>query len=94
MQITLDIPDSLAEHFIASGKEPSRAALETLLVEGYRTGAIFEGEIRHALGYGTPMQVHALLNEHDVPLDFTIEDLEKDRETMRRLSEREASVAA
>ena len=94
MQITLDIPDNLAEHFIATGKDPARASLETLLVEGYRVGVVFEGAIRRALGYGTPMQVHALLNEHDVPLNYTIEDLERDRETFRSLQVLETSAAA
>ncbi len=32
MQVTLDIPDTLAAQLIAAGKDPARAALEALNV--------------------------------------------------------------
>ena len=94
MQVTLEIPDTYAAELTAAGKDPARVALEALLVEGYRSRLLSEGQIRHTLGYGTRMQVHALLKEHEVPLDYTIEDLEQDRETMRSLRKTETSAAA
>jgi predicted HTH domain antitoxin len=83
MQVTLDIPDNLAEQLIAAGKDPSREALEALAVEGYRTQRLTESEVRQMLGYETRMQVHALLKEHDVYLHYSLEDLETDAETSR-----------
>jgi len=94
MQVTFDIPDTLAAELTASGKDPARTALEALLVEGYRNRQIFEGEIKRILGYGTRMQVHALLKEHDVPLNYGVEDLEQDRETLRRMRDRKSPNAA
>ena len=94
MDVTLTIPDALAEKLSNAGEDPARAALEALLVEAYRTRMLSEGEIKRILGYGTRMQVHALLKEHDVPLDYTIEDLEQDRETHRRLREIQSKSAA
>jgi predicted HTH domain antitoxin len=85
MQVTLEIPDSLADAFTAAGQTPARAALEALAVEGYRTGTLYEGDIRTLLGYQTPMEVHTLLQQHGVPLDYTEEDLEQDLETLRGL---------
>jgi predicted HTH domain antitoxin len=81
MQVTLDIPDNLAEQLIAAGKDPSREALEALAVEGYRTQRLTESEVKQMLGYGTRMQVHALLKEHDVYLHYSLEDLETDAKT-------------
>ena len=78
MLVTLDIPDNLAEQLIAAGKDPSREALEALAVEGYRTQRLTESEVKQMLGYGTRMQVHALLNEHNVDLNYTMEHLQQD----------------
>jgi predicted HTH domain antitoxin len=94
MEVTLTIPDTFIERLIAAGKDPARVALEALLVEGYRTRTLSEGEIKRILGYGTRMQVHALLKEHDVPLDYTIEDLEQDMETLRNFRKAESKSAA
>jgi len=93
MQVTLDIPDALAAQMTAAGKDPARAALEALLVEGYRQRLLFEGEIKRILGYGTRMQVHALLKEHNVPNNYDVEEFERDLETSRMLSEREVTAA-
>jgi predicted HTH domain antitoxin len=94
MQVTIDIPDTLAAQLTAAGKDPARAALEALLVEGYRTGTLTSGQIKRILGYGTRMQVHALLKEHDVPLSYGVEEYKQDLETLRTLREREVSNAA
>jgi len=94
MQVTLDIPDALADQLRAAGKDPARAALEAVLVEGYRTRQLSEGQIKRILGYGTRMQVHALLSEHGVPLNYGIEQLNQDIETIRRMEAREMASAA
>ena len=78
MQVTFDIPDTLAAQIIAAGKEPSRAALELLAVEGYRTRKLSENEVRTMLNFSTSMQVHALLKQHDVYLNYSLSDVEQD----------------
>jgi hypothetical protein len=85
MQVIFDIPDTLANQLTAAGKEPSREALEVLAVDGYRNHRLFEEEIRIMLGYQTRMQVHALLKEHGVDLNFSVEDFQKDVATLDRL---------
>jgi hypothetical protein len=94
MQVTIDIPDSFAEQLAAAGKDPARSALEALLVEGYRTGQLNSGQIKRALGYGTRMQVHELLAEHNVPLNYGMDQIDQDIETIRRLEAKEKSIAA
>jgi hypothetical protein len=89
MQVTVTIPDDLAGCLVGAGCDPSRTALEALAVEGYRTMRLTEGQVKRMLGYGTRMQVHALLKEYDVPLTYRIEDLEQDIAASDRfLSER------
>jgi hypothetical protein len=78
MQVTVTIPDDLAAQLTAAGKDPARAALEALAVEGYRAGRLSENEVRVMLGYETRMQVHALLKEHDVYLNYSMSDIEQD----------------
>jgi predicted HTH domain antitoxin len=85
MQVTLNIPDSLAAHLIDAGKDPSQAALEAVAVEGYRTGRLTESEVRQMLGYETRMQVHALLAEHNVDLHYTAEHLQQDIDASNKL---------
>jgi len=41
-----------------------RRALEALAVEGYRTGALTETQIKRLLGFESRLQVHSLLKEH------------------------------
>jgi predicted HTH domain antitoxin len=94
MQVTFEIPDTIAAQLTAAGKDSARVALEALMIEGYRTRMLSEGQIKRILGYGTRMQVHALLKEHDVPLDYGVEELQQDIETIRRLETRESSAAA
>ena len=83
MQITLDVPDEIAEGL----EDLPRALLESFAVEGYRSGKLTEEQVRRILGYGTRMQVHGFLKEHGVYLNYGREDLEQDIQTLRQLRE-------
>lgn len=85
MQVILDIPEEFAAQIIPAGKDPAREALELLAIEGYRTGHLSESEVRRMLAFESRLDVHALLKEHGIPLHFSLEDLEQDRQTMNRL---------
>jgi len=89
MQVTLDIPDNLAAQMVSGGENLTRAALEALAVEGYRTERLSESEIRHLLGYETRMEVHAFLKEHGAYLHYSVAELERDRVTAQRLRSRQ-----
>jgi Uncharacterised protein family (UPF0175) len=85
VQITLDIPDELAAQITSEGRDISRAALEALAVEGYRTERLSEWEIKRLLGFETRMDVHAFLKEHGAYMHYSVADLERDRESALRL---------
>ena len=89
MEITIHIPDDLARSLGSAGGDLSRRTLEALAIDGYRSGKLTEEQVRRILGYGTRMQVHGFLKEHDVYLNYGPEELEQDMQTLRHLRERE-----
>jgi hypothetical protein len=89
MQITLELPEDIAQGMESKWKDLPRAALESLALEAYRSRAITATQLRRLLAFETRMQVDAFLKEHEV-YDFTAADFEQDRETLRQLPVREA----
>jgi hypothetical protein len=56
-----------------------------LRLEGYRSRVLSEEQIRRLLRFESRFEVQALLKERGVSLNYTLEDLEADRERHRRL---------
>jgi len=52
--------------------------LESLALEAYRERLIGEARLQRWLGLATRLEAHAFLKEHGVPLNYTLEDLERD----------------
>jgi len=88
MQITLDLPEDIAEGLESTWKDLPRAALESLALEAYRSRALSAAQLRRLLGFETRMQVDAFLKEHEI-FDYSVTDFEKDRETLRDLRMRQ-----
>jgi predicted HTH domain antitoxin len=78
MRVSFDIPDAMAVQISDAGMDPARAALEAVAVEGYRSRALSEAEVRRLLSFETRMEVHALLAAHDVPLHYNEEHVRQD----------------
>jgi predicted HTH domain antitoxin len=83
MQVQIDLPEDIANAFRAGGQDIGRAAAESLALEGYRTGRLSEEQMRRLLGFESRLQVHAFLNDHQVYLNYSEDDLEHDLETAR-----------
>lgn len=84
MNITVEIPDDLAERLGAKG-DLSRRALEGLALEEFKLGHLTKPELRRLLGFGTRAKLDAFLTAHEVFGTFTQEDLERDRQDLQRL---------
>jgi len=78
----------VASQLLVRGKDLSRTALEALALDAYRTELLSESQVLRMLGFETRMEVHAFLKEHGVYLNYSFEDLERDRETSRSLRAR------
>ena len=85
MRVTLDLPDDISAALEDRWRNIPHQALEALAVEGYRTGALSENQVRRLLGFESRFYVHALLKEHRVPLRYTEEDVERDLAAHREL---------
>ena len=82
MQVTVDIPDEMAHRLIPEGIDPARRALESIAIEGYRSGALTTSQTRRLLGFETRYELEGFLKAHNVwEHAYSLEDLERDRET-------------
>jgi len=80
MEITVHLPDDFTAH-----PEPGRAALESLAIEGYRTGALSHYQASQLLGL-TRFEFDAFLKDRRVyDRAYGVDELNEDRETMRQL---------
>ncbi len=86
MTITLKLPEDIAKELSKRGRDLSRAALESLALDGYRSGSLSEEQVRRMLGLGSRFAVHAFLKEHETHLDYTAKDLAHDLATARSLN--------
>lgn len=85
MQLTVEIPDDLAKRLSTCGRDFSRRALEALAAEEFRQGRLHKPDLRRLLGFETSDQIDTFLKAHEVWLDYTIEDLERERAGLGRL---------
>jgi len=85
MHVEIDLPDDISESLRAQWGDVSRQAREVLAVEGYRTGALSETQVKRFLGFETRLQVHAVLKKHRVPYRYSEVELQEDLATHREL---------
>jgi len=84
MDLMLRIPDTLAERLGAAG-EIERRALEALAIEEFRLGRLSRHDVRELLGFATRGELDVFLTSRGVFGSYTREDLERDRQDLRRL---------
>jgi len=84
-QLMIELPEELLVALASSGSDLPRAAFEAIALEAYRERKLSAAQLRRLLGYQTRMEVDSFLKEHGVELEYTLEDLERDREAHRRL---------
>jgi predicted HTH domain antitoxin len=85
MKVTIQLPEDISAALAGQWDNVPRRSLEAIAVEGYRTGALTEAQVRRLLELETRFQVHALLKEHQVPLRYTEADVEDDLSVHREL---------
>ena len=80
MQITVELPDDIAQH-----ADPGRVALQTLAIEGYRSEKLTHYQASQLLGL-TRFEFDGFLKDRNIyDHAYGIEDLEQDLETLRQL---------
>ncbi len=84
MHLSLEIPDEIANRLALSGGDLSRRALEGFALEELRAGRITETQLREMLGLAR-IQLDGFLKAHGIYQDYTVEDFEEERQTLKRL---------
>jgi hypothetical protein len=83
--VTLDIPATLAERLgIEDAADLSRLALEALTIDALRQKRIDESEAGRILGITDRYARDGFLKQHGIDLDYTWEDLERERGAFRQ----------
>ncbi len=85
MQITIEIPEDVARQMEAKWGNLRQRTLETLAVEGYRSGVITAGQVRRMLNLSCRYEVDGFLKERGAYLDYTEADLEQDIQVLNKL---------
>ena len=83
MEIVLNLPTDIAEDLARKWTDLPRAALESLALEGYRSGALTHAKLRRLLGFGSRVEGDGFLKEHGVYLEYTLDDAERDTANSR-----------
>jgi hypothetical protein len=85
MHVTIELPDELAQRLQAKWQAPlPHYVRERLLMEAYRDDLLSTREVQELLGLDDRFAVYDLCKKYDIVL-YTLEDLERDRETAHQL---------
>ena len=82
--ITIEFPDTIIQELAPSSGEISRRVLEAVVLEGHRTERYTRGEVAQLLGLSWH-ETEEFLAEHGVPYQYTLEDLDEDRQALNRV---------
>jgi predicted HTH domain antitoxin len=85
MNVAIEIPDDIARQLQARSGGVSRAVLEAVAIEAYRSAGITTAQVQQILGLASRWDTEALLRRADAYHDYTVEDLERDIAAMRGL---------
>jgi predicted HTH domain antitoxin len=85
MRIWLDLPDVVVEQLAEKGQDLSRAALEALAIDAYRMNRISGYQLCQLLEIPSRYELDAFLKHHGVPLEYSIDDFEREGATSARL---------
>ena len=75
VQVMIRIPKDILS---AEAGNPARQVLEEFALGGYKSGQLTHAQVRRLLNFSTRMEVDGFLKEHDVPLEYSAEDLDRD----------------
>jgi predicted HTH domain antitoxin len=85
MQITIEIPDELAQRLNCDRPALERQILEALVVQGYQSERLTSAEVGRILNLPSRWDVEAFLKQHHADLHYDESDLEQDLAALDRV---------
>ena len=85
MNLTVHIPDDIAQRLSADASTLERRALEALVAEEYRAGRLNKPDLRLLLGFETSYEIDGFLKVHDIYDGITLEELNRQLDDLERL---------
>ncbi len=83
MQITVEIPDEIAQRLDQTGDSLSRRLLEVIIADAYQCGKINTAEVRQVLKLPSRLETHAFLKRMGVYLNYDEAELAQDLQTLK-----------
>jgi predicted HTH domain antitoxin len=83
VNVAIDIPDDIEQVLAAQAGGVTRAVLEAVAIEAYRSGAITPAQVQQMLGLGSRWETESFLRRADAFHDYTMDDLERDIAAIR-----------
>jgi hypothetical protein len=87
MQITVELPDEIAEQIQRNSGDIGRRMLEAFATEGYRSGTLTGRQVRQLLGLKNRFELDAFLKQAGVFREYGAEELEHDYQMSRQASQ-------
>jgi hypothetical protein len=85
VEVTVTIPEDIAAQLHTKWQDLPRAALESLALEAYRSGTLTAAQLRRLLGFESRYELDGFLKNASIYLDYDLEDLKHDLETIRKV---------
>ena len=86
MNVAIQIPDEIGRALMARGTDVTRAVLEAVAIEAYRSGAITPTQVQEMLGLRSSWETESFLRSAEVYHDYTMDDLDRDIAAIRDAS--------
>ncbi len=86
MNVAIDIPDDIGQVLGGQAGDVSRAVLEAVAVEAYRSGTITPAQVQQMLALGSRWETESFLRRAEAFHDYTMDDLEQDIAAIREAS--------
>ena len=83
MNVAIQIPDEVACALMAGGADVTRAVLEAVAIEAYRSGTITPAQVQDMLGLRSRWETESFLHRAKAYHDYTMDDLDRDIAAIR-----------
>ncbi len=89
MQITIELPDDIANQLQLQPANISRRILELIAADNYRQGRIGTAQVRRILNFSSRCETYEFLKREKAYLPYTEDDLEQDAQAIRNVLAKE-----